>query len=278
MRDTLTGDVEFCISRFYWSLISDRLFSPSPMPRVSLAAQKIRGAEILNRLKQLYPDAECSLDYETPLQLMIATMLAAQCTDERVNKVTPALFKRYPTVEDFAGADLLELESLVKSTGFYHNKAKNIRLAAQRIVTVFGGEVPRTMEDLTSLAGVARKTANVVSSNAFGVNLGFTVDTHVTRLMNRMGFTKHQDAVKIERDLMKIFPQPEWENMSIHLIYHGRAICDARKPLCEQCELADLCPSVGKAYVKPRTTAKPAPTKSTTRKTAKKTATRKKSS
>ncbi|NJN49413.1 MAG: endonuclease III, partial [Alkalinema sp. RL_2_19] len=141
------------------------------MPRESLAAKKIRGLEILNRLKQLYPNATCSLDYETPLQLMIATMLAAQCTDERVNKVTPALFARYKTAQDFASADLVELETLVKSTGFYRNKAKNIRLACQRIMAVFGGAVPRTMEDLTSLAGVARKTANVVSSNGFGVNL-----------------------------------------------------------------------------------------------------------
>jgi endonuclease III len=226
------------------------------MPRVSLAAQKIRGLEILNRLKQLYPGATCSLDYETPVQLLVATILAAQCTDERVNKVTPALFQRYPDAAALAGADLEELESLVKTCGFYHNKAKNIRLACQRIMDVFGGEVPRSMADLTSLAGVARKTANVVSSNIYHVNLGFTVDTHVTRLTNRMGFTQHQDAVKIERDLMKIFPQPEWENTSIHLIYHGRAICDARKPLCDRCELADLCPSAGNALVKPRATAK----------------------
>jgi endonuclease III len=226
------------------------------MPRVSLAAQKIRGLEILNRLKQLYPGATCSLDYETPVQLLVATILAAQCTDERVNKVTPALFQRYPDAAALAGADLEELESLVKTCGFYHNKAKNIRLACQRIMDVFGGEVPRSMADLTSLAGVARKTANVVSSNIYHVNLGFTVDTHVTRLTNRMGFTQHQDAVKIERDLMKIFPQPEWENTSIHLIYHGRAICDARKPLCDRCELADLCPSAGNAIVKPRATVK----------------------
>jgi endonuclease III len=221
------------------------------MPRVSLAAQKTRAAEILSRLKDLYPGATCSLNYDNPLQLMIATILAAQCTDERVNKVTPALFARYPDAMAFASADLLELEGLVRSTGFYHNKAKNIRSACQRIVEVFGGEVPRSMEDLTSLAGVARKTANVVSSNAYGINLGFTVDTHVTRLSNRLGWTKHPvDAVKIERDLMKIFPMPEWEECSIHLIYHGRAICDARKPLCEQCEIADLCPSAGKAVVK----------------------------
>jgi endonuclease III len=226
------------------------------MPRVSLTAQKQRGLELLIRLKRLYPGAVCSLDYETPLQLLIATMLAAQCTDERVNKVTPALFARYPLVSDFAGADLGELEKLVHSTGFYRNKAKNIRGACQMILERFGGEVPRTMEDLTSLPGVARKTANVVSACAYGVNLGFTVDTHVTRLTNRLGFTKHQDAVKIERDLMKIFAQPEWENCSIHLIYHGRAICDARKPLCDRCELADLCPSAGNALVKGRSVQK----------------------
>jgi endonuclease III len=223
------------------------------MPRVSLTAQKQRGLEVLIRLKRLYPGAVCSLDYETPLQLMIATILAAQCTDERVNKVTPALFKRYPDAEAFAGSDLAELEQLVHSTGFYRNKAKNIRGACQMILERFGGEVPKTMEDLTSLPGVARKTANVVSSVGHGVNLGFTVDTHVTRLTNRLGFTKHPvDAVKIERDLMKIFAQPEWENTSIHLIYHGRSICDARKPLCDRCELADLCPSAGKALVKAR--------------------------
>jgi endonuclease III len=208
--------------------------------------KKWRAIETLDRLKGLYPDARCSLNYEGALQLMIATILAAQCTDERVNKVTPALFDRYPDARSFAESDLLELETYVKSTGFYHNKAKNIRSACQRIMEVYGGEVPRTMDDLTSLAGVARKTANVVLSNAYGINWGFTVDTHVTRLANRMGFTIHQDAVKIEQDLMKLLPQAEWENMSIHWIYHGRAICDSRKPLCEQCDLADLCDSAGK--------------------------------
>ena len=221
-----------------------------PTPRTRRPAKKQRAIEVLVRLQNLYPGATCSLDYETPLQLMVATILAAQCTDERVNKVTPALFQRYPDAAAFAGADLGELEDLVRSTGFYRNKAKNIRAACQRIMEVFGGEVPRTMEDLTSLPGVARKTANVVSANAFGVNLGFTVDTHVTRLSNRLGFTKHGDPVKIERDLMALIPQPDWERMSIHLIYHGRAVCDARKPLCEQCDLADLCPSAGKVVRK----------------------------
>ncbi len=218
------------------------------MPRESRKAKQQRALETLNRLKRLYPGAICSLNYEGPLQLMVATILAAQCTDERVNKVTPALFDRYPDAEAFANADLLELETLVRSTGFYRNKAKNIRAACQRIVEVYGGEVPRTIAELITLPGVARKTANVVTSNAYGLIEGFTVDTHVTRLTNRLGFTQHpQDAVKIEQDLMKIFPQPEWENTSIHLIYHGRAVCDARKPLCDECELADLCPSAGKS-------------------------------
>jgi len=217
---------------------------PEPKPR--RLTKKQRAIAVLAHLKRLYPNATCSLNYDGPLQLMIATILAAQCTDDRVNKVTPALFQRYPNAIAFAESDLTELETYVRSTGFYRNKAKNIRAACQRILDVYDGEVPRTMEDLTSLPGVARKTANVVSSNAYGLNLGFTVDTHVTRLSNRMGFTQHQDAVKIERDLMKLFPQAEWENTSIHLIYHGRAVCDARKPLCEICELVDLCPSAGK--------------------------------
>lgn len=217
----------------------------STAPPARKLTKKQRAIVTLEIIKRLYPNAECSLNFDGPLQLMIATILAAQCTDERVNKVTPALFDRYPDALAFAEADLLELETYVKSTGFYHNKAKNIRAACQRIIEVFGGEVPRTMEDLTSLPGVARKTANVVSSNGYGVNLGFTVDTHVTRLANRLGFTKHQDAVKIERDLMKLFPQDEWETTSIHLIYHGREVCDARKPLCEICELTPLCPSAG---------------------------------
>jgi endonuclease III len=227
--------------------------------------KKQRAIETLETLKRLYPNATCSLNYDGPLQLMIATILAAQCTDERVNKVTPALFDRYRDAIAFAESDLLELETYVKSTGFYHNKAKNIRAACQRIVEVYGGEVPRTMEDLTSLAGVARKTANVVASNAYGLNLGFTVDTHVTRLGNRLGFTKHQDAVKIERDLMKLFPQPEWENTSIHLIYHGREVCDARKPLCEVCELAELCPSAGNVNRKKELDRKSSPAKTAAR-------------
>ena len=207
------------------------------------AAKKQRALEILTRLKRLYPDATCSLDYKDTLQLLVATILSAQCTDERVNKVTPALFEAYPDAYALAEADLAELENLIKSTGFYRNKAKNIRAACQKIVTDFGGEVPRTMEELTSLPGAARKTANVVLAHGYGINAGVTVDTHVKRLSTRLGLTKQTDPIKIERDLMKLLPQPDWENWSIRLIYHGRAVCMARNPNCGVCNLADLCPS-----------------------------------
>jgi len=212
---------------------------------------KQRALEVLARVKALYPDAKCSLDFETPVQLLIATILSAQCTDERVNKVTPELFRRFPDAAAIAGADPAELEDLVKSTNFYRNKAKNIQAACRRIMEVYGGEVPQTMEDLLTLPGVARKTSNVVLANAFGINMGVTVDTHVKRLSYRLGLTKHTDPVKVEQDLMKLLPRPDWENWSIRLIYHGRAVCNARKPDCDRCELADLCPSVGKNVMLP---------------------------
>lgn len=212
-------------------------------PRPKLPAKKQRILEVMALLKTLYPDATCSLDYETPVQLLVATILSAQCTDERVNKVTPALFARFPDAQAMAEADLAEIESLVRSTGFYRNKAKNIQGACRKIVTEFGGKVPQTMETLTSLPGVARKTANVVMAHAFGINAGVTVDTHVKRLSKHLGFTKHSDPGKIEQDLMKLLPQPDWENWSIRLIYHGRAVCNARKPACDRCQLASLCPS-----------------------------------
>jgi endonuclease III len=229
------------------------------MPNQRRASKKQRALEVLTRLKRLYPEAPCSLDFKNPLQLMIATMLAAQCTDERVNLVTPVLFATYPDVYAFAEADLEDLERLVKSTGFYRNKAKNIRAACQKIVTEFDGEVPRRMEDLVSLPGIARKTANVVLAHGFGINAGVTVDTHVKRITNLLGLTQHSDPVKIERDLMKLLPQPDWENWSIRLVYHGRAVCNARNPQCDRCDLADLCPS---ARVVPA--ASPAPTASQT--------------
>ncbi|HXR64654.1 MAG TPA: endonuclease III [Ktedonobacteraceae bacterium] len=200
-------------------------------------------AAIIAELRRLYPDAQCSLNFSNPLELMVATQLAAQCTDIRVNIVTAKLFQKYRSVEDYATASQAELEEDIRSTGFYRNKAKNIRAAAQKIITDFGGEVPRTMVGLLSLAGVARKTANVVLGNAFGIVEGFTVDTHNIRLAGRFGWTTGTDAVKIERDLIRLIPRQDWFDLSHLLIYHGRAICSARRPLCERCTLTHLCPA-----------------------------------
>ena len=198
---------------------------------------------IIMELRRLYPGAQCSLNFSNPLELMVATQLAAQCTDIRVNIVTEKLFQKYRTAEDYAIASQAELEEDIRSTGFYRNKAKNIRAAAQKIITDYGGEVPRTMKELLSLAGVARKTANVVLGNAFGIVEGFTVDTHNIRLARRFGWTLNADAVKIEQDLMRIIPREDWFDLSHLLIYHGRAICSARRPLCEHCTLTNLCPA-----------------------------------
>jgi|SRR5579863_833178 len=205
---------------------------------------------IIAELRALYPAAKCSLDFTNPLELLVATQLSAQCTDERVNIVTKTLFQKYRTVEDYATVSQEELEQDIKSTGFYHNKAKNLRAAAQRILTDFHGEVPHTMPELLSLAGVARKTANVVMGNAFGIVEGFTVDTHVTRLSRLFGWTTNTDPVKIEQDLMRIVPQTDWLDLSHLMIFHGRAICNARRPLCEKCMLAPLCPSAFVVNVK----------------------------
>lgn len=207
------------------------------------AANQQRALEILIRLKRLYPEAPCTLNYETPVQLLVATILSAQCTDERVNLVTPALFARFPDAAAFAKADVEEIEPLIRSTGFYRNKAKNIIGACRMIMAEFGGEVPKRMEELLKLPGVARKTANVVLAHAYDIHQGVTVDTHVKRLSYLLGLTEHTDPIRIERDLMRLLPQPEWENWSIRLVYHGRAICKARKPECYACLLADLCPS-----------------------------------
>jgi endonuclease-3 len=207
------------------------------------ASKKQRTLEILVILKRLYPDATCSLNYETPVQLLVATILSAQCTDERVNKVTPELFRRFPDAAALAYADREILESLVHSTGFYRNKAKNIQGACRKIVEEFQGEVPQQMELLLTLPGVARKTANVVLAHAFGILQGVTVDTHVRRLSQRLGLSVETDPVKIERDLMKLVPQADWENFSISIIYHGRAVCNARNPNCLACSLSHLCPS-----------------------------------
>ncbi len=206
-------------------------------------SQQKKALEILNILKQLYPDATCSLTYDSPVQLLVATILSAQCTDERVNKVTPELFACFPDAQSLANADREILETLIRSTGFYRNKAKNIQGACTKIVEDFNGKVPQTMEELLLLPGVARKTANVVLAHAFGINAGVTVDTHVKRLSQRLGLTEKNDPVKIEKDLIALLPQQDWENFSIRIIYHGRQICKARKPNCQECELAFLCPS-----------------------------------
>jgi endonuclease-3 len=203
---------------------------------------------ILPILKKTHPHAKCSLDYQTPLQLLVATMMSAQCTDQRVNLVTKDLFKKYRSAADFSGATQEELEKDLQSTGFYRMKAKAIRAMAQSLVENHGGQVPQTMEELTQLAGVGRKTANVVLGNAFGQNVGIVVDTHVTRLSQRLGLTKFSDAVKIEQDLIPLVPQPDWTLWSHLLIFHGRQICQARKPRCQDCSISAYCPSA-KAFL-----------------------------
>lgn len=211
------------------------------LPAERPAAERI--SEIIDLLHTQYPVIECALDHRNAFELLVATILSAQCTDERVNKVTPALFARFPTPAAMAAADLIELEELVRSTGFYHNKAKNIQAAAQRIITVYGGEVPQTMDELLTLGGVARKTANVVLGVIHRIADGVVVDTHVKRLSGRLGLTAETTPEKIERDLMVLVPQAEWIDFSHMLIFHGRQVCDARKPRCGICTLSHLCPS-----------------------------------
>lgn len=199
---------------------------------------------IMDELRRMYPGAKCSLNFTTSLELLVATQLSAQCTDERVNSVTGDLFKKYRAVEDYATVSQEELEQDIKPTGFYRNKARNIRAAARRLITQYNGEIPHTMPDILTLPGVARKTANVVLGNAFGIVEGVVVDTHVGRLSRRFGWTGSEEPVKVEQDLMRILPQKDWLDASHLMIYHGRALCVARKPLCQQCPLArNLCPS-----------------------------------
>jgi len=205
-----------------------------------------RVTEILARLKAAYPDARTALDHQDAYQLLVATILSAQCTDARVNLVTPAVFAAYPDAAHLARARQADLEQLIQSTGFFRNKARNLIGMAQAVVADHGGTIPRTMEQLYALPGVGRKTANVVLGNAFGINEGVTVDTHVTRLAGRLKLTRHTDPVKIEQDLMKLVPQRDWTLVSHLLILHGRNICLARKPRCERCVLVDLCPSAFK--------------------------------
>ena len=215
------------------------------MPRETAAAKAARTKKILAGLQKTYPDAHCELNFASPLQLLIATILSAQCTDKRVNMVTAELFRKYPRAADLANADLAELEQDIKTTGFFRNKAKNIKACCATLVAKHGGEVPRTMEELTALDGVGRKTANVVLGNAFGINIGVVVDTHVTRLTNRLGLTRQSDAEKIEQELMPLVPREQWTLFSHWLIWHGRRRCDARKPDCAACEIARLCPQIG---------------------------------
>lgn len=202
-----------------------------------------RIARIVATLRATYPGATCTLDFKTPFQLLVATILAAQCTDERVNMVTPKLFAAYPTPEAFANADPGALEQALQQINFYRNKAKNIREMARVLVERYNGEVPRTMADLITLPGVARKTANVVLSNAFGDIEGYIVDTHNIRLAQRLGLTTNSDPAKIEQDLMALVPREDWLDLSHLFIYHGRAVCHARKPLCVQCVILDECPT-----------------------------------
>ncbi len=217
----------------------------SPPVNKSLMPDAPRVRAILEQLHELYPDAKCALNFKTPLQLLIATILSAQCTDERVNLTTPALFAQFPDAKALAAATLPELERLILSTGFFRQKAKSIQQACTDIVKLHGGEVPRTLEELTALRGVGRKTANVVLGNAYGITSGIVVDTHVTRLSNRIGLTTEQDAVKIEFALMPLVPKESWTLVSHWLILHGRAVCNARKPHCSSCPLATHCPKLG---------------------------------
>ncbi len=212
------------------------------MARESQRAKKERVARILAVLAETYPDAECALDYKNPFELLIATILSAQCTDKRVNMVTPPLFKAFPTPEAMAAADDGDLIELIRSTGFFNNKAKNILACARDIVIHHNGQVPDNLDALVKLAGVGRKTANVVLGNAFNVP-GITVDTHLGRISRRLGLTTHEDAVKVEFDLMKLVPKDQWTLFSHRMIHHGRAICAARKPKCEVCPLSPDCPA-----------------------------------
>ncbi len=205
--------------------------------------RKQRATWLLGRLPELYPDAHCALLFRSPWELLVATVLSAQCTDKRVNLVTPVLFDRLPSVESFAAVSQEELESLIHSTGFFRNKAKNLRACAVALLRDYGGEVPKELSSLESLPGVGRKTANVILGNAFGINEGMVVDTHIGRLSRRLGLSGHNDPKKVEADLIKLFPRDSWKDLSHWLISHGRAVCAARKPACVSCPLASHCPS-----------------------------------
>ena len=214
------------------------------MVGISQIEKRKRAIKLYLALSKLYPNVRFELNFKSPLQLLIATVLSAQCTDKRVNAVTPALFKRYKSVEDFAGANLRELQGLIKSTGFFRAKAKNIKGLSARILKDYEGEVPRELEELVKLPGVGRKTANVVLGHAFNTP-GITVDTHFGRLSRRFGWTKETDPVKVEFEVMVLIPEKEWTNLSQRMIWHGRRVCHSRRPACAACPIASLCPSFG---------------------------------
>ncbi|MBU0952427.1 MAG: endonuclease III [Elusimicrobia bacterium] len=201
--------------------------------------------QIINRLKKTYPKAKTALNFTSPLEILVATILSAQSTDKQINKVTLLLFKKYKTVKDYTEANLKEFEQDIKSTGFYHNKAKNIIGSAKLLLKHFNGAVPKTMDELVTLPGVARKTANIVLNNAYGIVVGIAVDTHVKRLSYRLGLTKNEDPVKIEQDLMALVPKADWGIFNSLLVEHGRNICDAKKPKCSECILSNICPKIG---------------------------------
>jgi endonuclease-3 len=215
------------------------------MPRESKEASFARTQKVIERLQNTYPDAHCELNHSNPLELLIATILSAQCTDKRVNMVTPQLFKQYPSAAAYANAPAAELQNTIKTTGFFRNKTKSIQSACRALVERHGGEVPRTMEELRQLGGVGRKTANVVLGNAFNVNCGIVVDTHVARLSMRLGLTNEKEPEKIEQVLMKLVPQEKWTLFSHLLIWHGRRRCFARNPDCQNCEIKQVCSRVG---------------------------------
>ena len=215
------------------------------MPRESAQAKAARLKKILGALDRAYPKAHCELDHRNPLELLVATILSAQCTDKRVNVVTRDLFKKYRSAADYANAPLAELEQAIRTTGFFRNKARNIQTCCRKLVERHNGQVPSTMDELTHLDGVGRKTANVVLGNAFGINAGIVVDTHVARLSYRLGLTSQKAPEKIEQELMTLVPQPQWALVSHWLIWHGRRRCSARKPDCARCEVLKLCPRIG---------------------------------
>jgi endonuclease-3 len=216
------------------------------MPRESFQAKAARVKKVISGLRKAYPDAHCELNHSNPLELLVATILSAQCTDKRVNIVTRELFNKYRSAADYARADLAGLERDIRTTGFYRNKARSIKACGHALVERHGGSVPGTMEELIELGGVGRKTANVVLGNAFNFNVGVVVDTHVARLSRRLGLTGETDPAKIEQALMKLVPKEEWTLFSHWLIWHGRRRCSARKPDCAHCEISGLCPSAGK--------------------------------